>query len=705
MQQPEDYRPPLVLVADDDEMMRSLITAALIEKGFEVKEATDGREALSSFRRLRPDLVILDVDMPVMNGFDACAQLRGLPGGEEVPIVIVTGTDDMASVERAFELGATDFISKPVNWTLLGHRMLYVLRGARTRSALGAREAENRALLEALPDRLALMTRAGQLLKLVENHVDVPLDRNRPLSLKKLLPADAQVAATRALERCLRSGGEQTFEFMEPGSEGRPRYHEVRMLAQTGDTVLAIIRDNTEKRAAEARIHQLAYYDALTSLPNRHLFLQRLDALLEAAGERYVLLFLGIDRFKRLNDTLGHGAGDAALKQVGERLARLKQERQQQGLLTEIARFGGDEFVFLGKETPESDSAALAETLSARISMPVSIDRHQVVLTPSIGIARFPLHGRDGESLVDHAAQALSAAKSSGGNRCELYSQEVAVREQDLLTLEIDLRQALENGELHLNFQPKYELHTGRLLGAEALLRWNHGERGPVSPAVFIPAAEQSGLIVDIDRWVVDAVCRQLRSWEDQGLFCVPVSLNLSGREFCFDRPAVTLQQALLRHGVKPEHLEVEVTETVLMEEAEVAVATLEELRAMGVRLSLDDFGTGYSSMSYLKRFPVHTVKIDRAFVRDLEQSASDRAICHAMVSMIHGLGMEVIAEGIETEAQRDFLLSIGCRHGQGFLLDKPLPAEEFEARLASAAGEVLPSAGQAARAGESLRH
>lgn len=689
---PESSRlSPLALIADDDELMRSMMVAALSDKGFDTMEVGNGREAVAALNRLKPDLIILDVDMPVMDGFVACEQIRSMPMGESVPIVIVTGNEDTDSIEHAFQIGATDFISKPVNWALLGHRMRYVLRGADVRSALAESEAENRALLEALPDRLILLSEQGQILKLIENSRSATVDQSALIGreLYAALPERVCKLAETAVHRALSSSLDQTFEYSNTEPDGVMHAFEARVLPQSNRQALMIVRDVSEKKATEAQIHRLAFYDTLTGLPNRHHFLDRSAQILETevnGDERFGLLFLDFDRFKRINDTLGHTAGDDALKQIAERFQRIRSNLSDQRLRSEIARLGGDEFAIFFSIGPSLDPIEFAQQLNTLLTTPLNCDRHQVVLTPSIGIATYPEDGLTMDLLLQHATRAMTAAKATGGNTHHVYSEQELESANDLLTLEIDLRQAISNHELRLYFQPKYELATRRIVGAEALLRWFHPSRGMVSPVLFIPAAEQSGLIVDIDRWVADQVCQYLHDWQLAGIPCVPLSINLSGREFCFDQPAVTMQQALSRNAIDPHLLEIEITETVLMEDIDAAAETLRELKAMGIRLAVDDFGTGYSSMSYLKRFPLDVMKIDRSFVADLESDESDRAICKAMIALAKGLNMDVVAEGIETDSQLEFLLAAGCEIGQGFLLDKPMKAGEFIERLKSLA-------------------
>lgn len=683
-----ETRRPLVLIADDDELMRSLMAAALSEKGFDTIEAEDGEKAIAMVGTASPDLVLLDVNMPAMNGFEACSQIRRLPGGKELPVVIVTGNEDTDSINAAYDCGATDFISKPVNWSLIGHRMRYVLRGALTRKELTSSEARNRAMLEALPDRLIMLDQAGSVRSVIEQSdaQRSPPDSYADTPLEALLPGTATVLALDHLSTAVTSGKETSFEFSDRDESEKTRYFEVRILPQPDRSALLILRNITPRKLAEQKIHQLAFYDELTLLPNRNCFIQHSESALSSLKpkrDRYLLCRFNLDHFKRINDTLGHAVGDDALRQLGDRLTNFRDRWSDTGRYLDIARLGSDEFALLCSLGEADDSNVILQALLSEFDVPVTCDRHQLIITFSAGTAVFPEDGQNIENLLRSADKALSSAKAAGRNVQVAYDPQEHERSSDTLHLESDLRAALQQDQLALHFQPKFDLRSGALLGAEALLRWEHPEQGMISPGTFIPMAEETGLIVDIDRWVMDRACRHLRDWRTAGLAQLPVSINLSGREFNFDRPEITLQRILDTNGVDPSLIELEITETVLMADPSAAAVKLAELKAMGIRLAVDDFGTGYSSLGYLKRFPLDVLKIDREFVRDLDHDENDRTLCRAMISMARGLGLEVVAEGIETREQHDFLRFEGCQVGQGFLLAKPLPVEAYEAMLA----------------------
>lgn len=673
---------PLVLIIDDDELMRSLMSSALTEKGFDSYETASAAEGIDMLPQLKPDLIILDVQMPELDGFEACQLLRAMPQAKNLPIVMITGADDTESIERAYHVGATDFISKPVNWALLGHRIHYILRAAQTRLALAQSEANNHTMLEALPDRLVMVDRDGQVTQILDPTSSSEAERisNASPSLESLLGDVSEAQIGNILAVVFDQQAEQRIEFSK-NTHSIKSYYEARIVPQSDSSALIIIRDITEKRESELRIHNLAYYDSLTSLPNRHYFLQIMGDVISKAAEtdQFSLLVLGLDQFKRVNDTLGHSAGDEVLQQVAQRLTDVKAKMSTSDAFLDIARLSGDEFAILASQRDSTFIQSLLREIEKSLLANLSGDGYQLVVTPSIGIATLPYDGTDLPELLQHAAQALSVAKNSGGNTHSYYADSDQGSPSEALELEVALREAVAHESLELYFQPKFDLVGGTAIGAEALLRWQHPQRGSISPAVFIPLAEQSGLIIDIDHWVANRVCKYLQEWQQEGLHCLPMSLNTSGRAFCYGQPVTTMQRALAQHRIEPALVEIEITETALMADVDKATNTLTALKSMGISLAIDDFGTGYSSLAYLKRFSLDVLKIDRAFVKDLEDDDNDRALCRAMIVMAHSLDMKVVAEGIETPFQRDFLAQAGCETGQGFLLAKPMPAEQFK--------------------------
>ena len=546
---------PVLLVVDDDSVMRLMLRRALERDGYRVVEAADGQTAMAEFVKHQPDIVLLDAVIPGMDGFEVCRWLRAQSHGERCPCLLITGLNDDASVDRAFAAGATDFITKPIHWAVLRQR--------------------------------------------------------------------------------------------------------VRLLLQ-----------------ASRREYHLAYHDVLTGLPNRPKFADRLEHVLAQArrhGHGLAVLCIDLDRFKLVNDTLGHDIGDKLLQTLASRFTAGLREADI------VARLGADEFIVLldRLQSPDSLDPIARRVLEALQPAPM-IDGHEITVTPSIGIAVYPADGEDTTSLIQHADTAMSRAKAQGGNRWEYYDPEMSVRMSRRWNMERGLRQAIRAGELILHYQPLLELASGRLRGAEALLRWERPGEGIVSPAEFIPLLEESGLIVPAGARILDLACAQIREWRDGALPPFYVALNLSAVQLrSGDLPAL-VADALRRWEIPGETLVFEITESVLMERARVVLDTLQTLRALGAQLAIDDFGTGYSSLAYLKHLPFDTLKIDQSFIKDLPADEDSAAIVGAIITLAHRLKRTVVAEGVETEAQAALLRAYECDAGQGYLYARPLPTQLF---------------------------
>jgi diguanylate cyclase (GGDEF)-like protein/PAS domain S-box-containing protein len=454
-----------------------------------------------------------------------------------------------------------------------------------------------------------------------------------------------------------------------------------------------ILRDVTDRKTAEERIHQLAHYDKLTGLPNRALFSQLLEqALSEAkyAKKSVAVLFIDLDRFKLINDSLSHDSGDAVLKQVARRLTDAQFKRNT------IARFGGDEFVVLLRDCQiPTDAADAAQRLLSTIAQPMQLEGQEYHLTASIGISAFPNDGENAQTILKNADVAMYRAKEHGKNNYQFYSAQMNLHSFERLVLERFLRHALDQDEFRVFYQPKIDLDSGRVTGMEALLRWFHPAMGMISPVKFIPLAEETGLIVPIGAWVLKAACQQNKIWADQGLPPLRVAVNLSARQFAQDDLHATIIKVLEETGLPPELLELEITESVTMDNPEHAAALLRKLKALGIKLAIDDFGTGYSSLSYLKRFPIDNVKIDRSFIKDIPHDEDDVVITQAVIAMAHSLGLKCIAEGVESEEHVTFLRDHGCEEAQGYLFGAPMSAEDFTKLIKKCGTGVLPRASQ----------
>ena len=680
-----------VLIADDDSATRYIISSTLTHEGFHVMEARNGQEAIETFRAFPVDVILMDVEMPGTDGYEACTVIRSDKLGQDVPIIMVTGNDDSDSVDRAYRLGATDFISKPINWSLIGHRLRYILRGVRNQKALQVSEAENRALLAAIPDRILVADTDGTILTYLSGDGS-RLNREELVGkpLAAVFPPDYADTIQRCLATVTTTGENSTIEFPVPGSVNGARWQESRFIAHGNRKVLIINRDISERKFAENKIHSLAYYDALTRLPNRPLFKDECEAVLDAAksNSRSMSVFnIDLDRFKRINDTLGASTGDAVLVEMADRLtafAAMLSDGESAGTSVEeirLACLGGDEFALslsLPTAADQPDYLELAGKLRNQLAAPISLQGHEFMITASIGVACFPEHGLTVETLLKNAESARDESKRLGSNTQRLYQHSMRAGLTECLSLETEMRRAIENDEFCIYYQPKYSPETLRPAGAEAVLRWFHPTRGEIPPLAFIPIAEESGLIAELGQWVANTVCEQISTWQYFGISPGPVAVNVSGLEFGLGDPVATLCSAIQKAGIPASSLEVEITESVLVSDIRSVMIHLNSLRDAGFSLAVDDFGTGYSSLRYLQRFPVDVLKIDSSFVHDVERNRDSRAICTAIVAMARSLGLQVVGEGVETKWQLEFLRRQHCDLVQGFLLSEPLSPDRF---------------------------
>jgi diguanylate cyclase (GGDEF)-like protein/PAS domain S-box-containing protein len=688
-----------ILVVDDDPGGRRLTRATLTRAGFDVVEAKDGLQALDVMREEFPDLVLMDVSMPVMDGFTACTELRQMPGGGRVPVVMMTGLDDVESIDRAFAVGANDFITKPINWPILAHRVQYMLRAS---AAINSLDLNQRRLSDA--------QRIGEM---GDWEWDVRQDRIFPspqarrifghptawdaLQLDGFLttvhPEDAD-RVREACERAIAAGDAFAIEHrvIQMGGRLRHVHQQVEVTAhdESGRALklAGAVHDITQRKDAEEQIRRLAYYDALTGLPNRLLFSDQLlkaIANAERHGQKVAIMFIDLDHFKRVNDTLGHGAGDELLRLVSARLSSSIRTEDALGrpagadVANSIARLGGDEFiVMLSDVQGVTEAAAIARRLVAALNDPLTIMGTELYVGGSVGVAMYPNDGTDIDTLLMNADTAMYRAKEAGRGGFQFYDASMNARALDRLVMETMLRRALERSEFMLHYQPRVELASGRIVGAEALIRWQHPERGVVPPSEFIALAEGANLVIAIGEWAIDAACRQLAAWRAAGMGPTTVAVNLSASHLRDSALPDLVRRALTQHGVPASCLEIEVTESILMADPELCVDNARRLSELGVGLSIDDFGTGYSSLSYLKRLPITSLKIDQSFIRDLATDPDDAAIITAIIAMAHTLKLRVIAEGVETEAQRAFLKTHHCDEFQGFLFSTAVEAPVF---------------------------
>jgi len=805
---------PLILIVDDDQFMRVIFKDTLENGGFRTAEAYDGAEALAKFVELQPDLVLLDLIMPLRDGFEACRDIRALVQGRHTPVLMVTGVDEGELIHRAFEAGATDFVAKTSSPDLLVYRVRCLLRNGRLLkhlqhsedrlarvqqiarlgdwewypengrfwksqqmfSLLGTSQdadpgtlaaflqlvcPKERELVRARFDRALIdpagcdfecrivrgdgterlvwvygrpeTAGAGKTAHLVGTLQDVTELRRteaRSRMLKEavdslqigitfsdangkivyLNPAEARMHGFEVEELIGREArsfaSSQHRKQAPPGnlSEGVSWRRESVNLRRDGAEfpvlltsipvldreqrylgIVTTCEDISEQKMAEEKINRLAYYDNLTGLPNRSMFLDRLHQCLAQAtrdGESLSLVFLDLDNFKDVNDTLGHGAGDLLLCQVALRLSECIRESDI------LARLGGDEFVvLLTSVSCQERIAAAVQRMLDIFATPFLIEERTVYSSASIGIALFPDDSHDASSLFRSADTAMYHAKSEGRAQFRFFSEEMNDKIMRRVALENSLRQGLERNEFFLHYQPQWDLKTNKMVGAEVLLRWQSQDFGLMLPSEFISLTEDSGLIFSIGEWVLRSACLQARLWAEQGHQEFRVAVNISGKQLKQQDFVEMVTGVIEETCVDPKSLELEFTESVIMENAERTIETLAALKQMGVQLSIDDFGTGYSSLNYLKHFPVDRIKIDRSFVADVSRSNDDAAIVEAIITMAQSLSLKVLAEGVENSDQLHHLSTLGCDEVQGFYLARPMPADALQGNLGATHG------------------
>jgi len=555
----------VVLVVDDDQSTRVTVASVLEREGYQVELGANGRDAIRLFEILRPNVIIMDAMMPIKDGFEACREIKEMPGGEAVSVLIMTGLESEKSLDLAFESGAVDFVPKPINLSVLRQRV------------------------------------------------------------RRLL----------------------------------------------------------EKQMADKHVQRLAYKDSLTGLPNRAAFIEHIHQELKSAKKnntKTAVFFIDLDHFKNINDGLGHEAGDALLKALSGRLINCIRSGDM------LARIGGDEFVVVLSnmaDTLQPDS--IAKSMLTALKAPFNLFSNEVFAGVSIGVATYPDDGLSKEALLKNADTAMYRAKAAGRNTYRLYNPEMSEILEQRMRIESELRKVVENEELRLHFQPKKDTKTGEIIGAEALVRWRHRLRGLVSPAEFIPVAEEVGLINEIGFWVLDTACATAKNWQLECNYYGSVAVNVSAVQMEEDNFVFLVETCLNKYELDAKYLELEVTESMVLDKTGVMLGKLNQIREMGVKVAIDDFGTGYSSFSYIKNMPANTLKLDMEFIENIAENESDMAVVDGMIVLAHNLGMTVVAEGVETQEQYDLLVAHKCDTVQGYFIGKPLPKDMFIAAHAKA--------------------
>lgn len=808
-----EERRPLVLVVDDDPTMRYLARATLEQEGCAVEDAAGGAAALSLLSGIQPDLILLDVIMPEIDGFTFCEKLRAMPDMQRIPVLMMTGLEDTEAIRRAYHVGATDFITKPINWLILGYHVHYILRASKTLDELIKSESKNAALLNAMPDTMLRVCQDGTVLEFRGSG-----DAILPVlgigkegdKVYELMPAQTAGQVMHYVREVLRTGEMHVFEC-EQHVHDRPFQWEARIVKSGEFETLVILRNITERKSTEKalkeseeryalaslaandglwdwdlrsnevhfssrwksmlgyeedevgqgieewfkRIHpadseqvkldinkhleggsthfenehrmmhkngsyrwmltrgiavredggtptrmagsqtdislrkrteeQLvrdAFYDVLTGLPNRALFMDRLGHALKRLkrlmdGYGFAVLFLDLDRFKIINDSLGHMTGDALLVETAKRLEKCVRPGDT------VARLGGDEFVILFDDVRDAESArVIAERVQSTLSTPFYVNACEVFSSASIGIALSSQEYDRPEDILRDADITMYRAKALGKARVEVFDPSMRAHAVSLLHMETDLRRALERDEFRVYYQPIVALGTDAIMSLEALIRWQHPHQGLLSPAEFIPLAEETGLIAAVGEWVMRKVCSDIKEWQADGSATIRVAVNVSSVQLRRPGFVKSVMRILEESRVGGDCLGMEITENVLLDKSTATVELLNELKEVGIHIILDDFGTGYSSLSYLQNLPIDILKIDRTFTAKLTRDDEQARIIETIILLGKNLGIDVVAEGIETDEQLQRLKSIHCDQGQGFLFSKPVEGETVRAMM-----------------------
>jgi diguanylate cyclase (GGDEF)-like protein len=674
---------PLVLLVDDDEVPRLIARESLENSGFDVAEAANGREGVAAFQRLRPALVLMDAVMPEMDGFAACAAIRALPAGDRTPILMMTSLDDVESIRHAFEAGATDFATKPAHGSTLGFRVGHLIRAGMALDEVYRADGSNRALLQAIPDLVLRVSRDGVIREAPMEQGRVRRSRyERYLgkNISDVVPSEIAGKAMELVERALATSGLHSSDFQLPEVR-RVRHLEARMIGGGDSEVIVFLRDHTRRRQQEGRLAPPVFNDPLTGLPNRSRFVQRVEEELARSRryqERFAVAILRFDLFREFVNEYGENVGGRILRSFAGALSGSLRDTDM------VARISPNEFgLLLTKLESKYATTMVVQRILDLLSQGVPVDKMSVHFTACAGIT---LVGQDGKdtvsSLLKQSDVALSRARRMGRNQVQVFSQEMSRSVSRRIGMEAELADAVEKRRFVVHYQPAVDLWTRRIVGAEALVRMVHPETGFVPPMEFIPLAEETGMIVAITEQVVREACRQLKAWQEEGLPRLVVAVNLSGRDFQNTALAAKVSGLVREAGLDPSLLEIEITESVAMHDFQRTLHILQGLRAEGMRVAIDDFGTGYSSLAYLKRFPIQTLKIDRAFIKDMLDNPQDQAIVNAIIVMAHAMQMEVLAEGVERPEQLEYLLAKGCDRAQGYHFGKPVPAEEFRTLL-----------------------
>jgi len=685
---------PLILVVDDELVGRIYIEKALQDEGYAVILAKNGQQAIELVASHSPHMIIMDVMMPVMDGYTACQAIRKNENNNEnkthVPILMLTGLDDIESIEKSFAAGATDFVAKPVNLPIFKQRVHYGIAAHKTDLAFNKQQQrlkhaqsiakmgywdwniETNIVYWSDEVYKILSISAGEL----NNNYEALMTRVHPDDQEKI-----QLAINKSIEEGVIYSVEH--RVIRDDKQFQVLYLNAELIKDSAGNVVrmqGILQDVTEKHISQKEIRYLAYNDSLTDLPNRILFCERLKLAIELANrhnDNVAIFMIDLDRFNNINASLGHNIGNDFLAIISKNLKDVVGRNGQLGKISDI-KFG----LFIENDTSIEALTNLANKLLNTLSKAYEVKGNELLCTGSIGITNSSQDNQEVERLIRQADRATFEAKKSGGNRFQFYNNKMKSHAHHILTVERELRKAMQENELTVYYQPKCSVETGRIKGMEALIRWNHPEKGLVPPNDFISIAEETGQIVPIGNWVLEEACKQTVKWHQQGFKDLVISVNVSVRQFHHKGFVDDVFTVLNNSGIDYHCVDLEITESCSINGFEKAISLLNSFREKGINISMDDFGTGFSSLSFLQKLPLDTLKVDRAFIKDIGANGENSQLAKLIIAVAKELKLSIVAEGVETEEHLDFLKKAECDEFQGYLTSPALPASQFKKLL-----------------------
>jgi len=673
-----------ILIVDDDHVTRHLVRKILSNSGYRIFEASNGAEALEIFDDINPHIVLMDVMMPDMDGYEACRRLRKKQNFLELPIIMLTGLDDVESVKESLDSGATDFISKPINWALFEQRVQYALYSRSMHEELNnqkSRLAQAQKVAELGSWELSIddntLSCSDELLNLL--HLDTGTIITSLDSLVSFShPEDKDTVRSHILDAMIKGVGYQLEHriICPDNSEIYVLQHADLIKDRSGHAVKLIgtIQNISELRSTQAILQHQNNYDLLTDLPNRRFFTEKVIKNIANIDDddAVVIYMLTLDNIRTLSESLGYKATETILISFSSRLKTLESDT----IL--ISKFNDNTFAIMSSDHNDlSHITAMTNSIMAVAEQSFSIDTHDIFVTVSIGISIYPLDNKTAEATILGAENAMLNASKQGGGRYLFYSEKSNREAQERLEIEHDMRLGIKRGEFVPYFQPQIDAQSGIITGYEALARWNHPRKGIMAPFYFIDIAERTGLILELSRSIIEQACAQTSIWSKNGLGDFILGVNLSIKQFIDHDVCEEIRNILHKTDLPAKQLDIEITESMAATKADDIISVLKDFKEMGTTISMDDFGTGYSSLSQLQNFPIDTIKIDRSFIIDIE-GAGNGVMVKTIIAMSKSLGMNIIAEGVENTTQLSMLLAHGCKDIQGYLYSKPLPADEF---------------------------